>query len=780
MTSQEIGEDREAPKRRVLLAIVLALIASVLIAGGAYLLLIGGSAYYFLAGLAVALSSYYSFVGSDRAIQIYLAMLLATLAWSLWESTNIWGVQARVLAPLLLGTWVAWPWVRRLPMIAIVVGGVVPLSMAALAVYFTVRDYGSLPTGLSSFSKPALVDSNQGEWRHFGNDLGGTRYSSLKQINVGNIDKLERAWTYHTGDNFQGHGLQATPLMIGDTVYLCSPTNQVHALDAETGERRWLYDPQIDPPITGTCRGVAYFKRQEANGECPTRIITATIDARLIALDAMTGELCKGFGTNGFVDLTEGMGEVLKDYYYVSSAPTLIDGKVIVGGNVMDGQMTDEPSGVIRAFDAVTGEFVWAWDMDRPEQHGMPPDGESFSRGTANSWAPMSGDEKLGLVFVPTGNATPDYWGAHRSQGSEKYGSSVVAIDVETGEARWHFQTVHHDVWDYDIASQPTLVDFPLGGKVIPALVQPTKRGEIFVLDRETGTPLVKTVEMAVPEGVTKGERLSKTQPFAVGMPGFGREILDESMMWGATPIDQLWCRIRFRQARYDGAFTPPGFRSTITYPGFVGGMNWGSVSIDPENGVLVTNYLRMPNYTRLITRKESNARGIFPTTSGAVPHVGAVNPQSGTPYAAITTPFLSPLAMPCLEPPYGKIAAINLHERKVVWEKPLGTSYDAGPLGLASRIPLPMGVPTHGGSLITKGGVVFIGASQERRFRAFDLRTGKQLWSRRLPAGGNANPMTYVSPKSGRQFVVIAAGGTVVLDSGFSDQVVAYAMPAN
>lgn len=770
MSEEELARNVRQP-RRIVLAVVLALIAVVLIGGGGYLVILGGSLYYFLAGLAVAASAYFAAKGSDRAIHIYLALLLATLVWALAESRNIWGVQARVVAPAVLGIWVAWPWLRRHWKASLAVFGAIVVTIAVV-VFAANHDHGSQQVA-------AAPASGDGQWRHYGNDQGGTKFSPLTQINRSNIGELEHAWTYRTGDFFTGNGLQTVPLMIGETVYLCTSSNQVHAVDAETGKRRWMFDPEIDPPISGTCRGVAYFEQSDSTGPCSARIISGTVDARLMALDAKTGRPCTDFGKDGFVDLTEGMGEVLRDYYYVSSAPALVRGKVIVGGNVMDGQKTGEPSGVIRAYDAVTGRFAWAWDMDRPGEHGMPPEGESFSRGTANSWAPMSGDDELGLVYVPTGNGTPDYWGAHRSEGTEKYSSSVVAIDVETGAARWHFQTVRHDVWDYDIASQPTLIDLPVNGKTVPALLQPTKQGEIYLLDRRTGKPLAPVEEKPVPAGRMPDDPLSPTQPFSVGMPGFGREILTESMMWGATPLDQLWCRIRFRQSRYQGPYTPPGRDWSIQYPGNVGGMNRGGVSVDPEKGLMVVDWLRAPIRVRLLTREETNEMGIFPSEGGAVPHVGVKNPQGGTPYGAFLDPvIMSPLAMPCMEPPFGNIAVVDLKTRKVAWKKPLGTSYDIGPLGIASHVPLPMGVPSFGGSLTTRGGLIFIGGSQEKRFRALDLSTGKQLWSRRLPAGGNANPMTYISPESGRQFVVIAAGGSIVLGSGSSDQFVAYALP--
>jgi quinoprotein glucose dehydrogenase len=374
------------------------------------------------------------------------------------------------------------------------------------------------------------------------------------------------------------------------------------------------------------------------------------------------------------------------------------------------------------------------------------------------------------------GNATPDYWGGHRSAGSEKYSSSVLALDAASGAIRWSFQTAHHDLWDYDIAAQPTLIDLQIDGKTVPALVQATKRGQMFLLDRRDGTQLATVDERPVPQGPAPGDFLSPTQPFSTGLPAFDNTVLSEKNMWGTTPFDQLWCRIKFREARYEGPMTPPGVHPTITYPSYLGGIDWGGVSVDPERHLLVVNWNRVANYTRLVPRSE--APNVRPSESGGI-HVGEPVPQIGTPFALFTAAFLSPVGIPCTEPPFGKIGVVDLASHKMLWERPLGTSSDSGPFDLRSHIPIEMGVPNTGGSMTTRAGLIFIGATQERAFRAFDINTGKLLWWAALPAGGHASPMTYISAKSGRQYVVIAAGGNAPLHSGVGDYVIAYALPA-
>jgi quinoprotein glucose dehydrogenase len=760
---------------RLLLTLILGSIALILIIGGFQLARLDGSFYYLVAGLMIAGSAWLTFRNDHRAMWLYGLMLIGTLVWTLADTgLNPWQFQVRLVAPLVLGIWVFWPWFRRHVHLSLT-GGLLIVCLFG-GWLWNANQLDAAPNDAPAVAAGAPGD---GEWLTYGNDAGGTRFSPLTQINASNIGKLETAWTFRTGDK-TGIGFQVTPLMIEDTVYLCSPKNIVFALDAETGAQRWKVDPKVDAPSAGTCRGVAYFKQPEATGLCAERIIVATTDARLMAIDRKTGQACTDFGSGGTVDLKHGMGQVGKGYYYVSSAPTIVRGNVVLGGWVTDGQYVGEPSGVIRAFDAITGKFAWAWDADRPDENGEPPEGQSYSPGTPNSWGPMSGDEALGMVFLPTGNSTPDYWGAHRSPGSEKYSSSVVALDAETGKLRWSFQAIHHDVWDYDVSAQPTLIDLPMGGAMVPALIQTTKNGNLFLLDRRTGKPIAPVEERKVPQGAAQGDFLSPTQPFSPDMPSFDDTVLSEAHMWGLTPLDQLWCRIKFREARYEGPFTPPNVSPSITYPSYLGGINWGGVSVDPQRKLLTANWSRMANYTRLVPRKDADAAGIKPAGAAGGQHVGEVGlpvAQAGTPFAALTAAFLSPLAVPCTEPPFGKIAVVDLIKRKIVWQRSLGTSADSGPYNIRTGLSLPMGVPNSGGTLTTRSGLIFVAATQERAIRAYTVNSGKLVWKAKLPAGGHAAPMSYTSPTTGRQFVVIAAGGNMSLNSGADDAVVAFAL---
>jgi quinoprotein glucose dehydrogenase len=465
-------------------------------------------------------------------------------------------------------------------------------------------------------------------------------------------------------------------------------------------------------------------------------------------------------------------------YHYVSSAPQIVRGKVVFGGAVMDGQFWGEPPGVIRAFDAVTGRLAWAFDVGRPDRRGAPPSGEHYTASTPNSWAPISADEALGLVYLPTGNATPDFFGGQRRPFDDEIASSVIALDAETGELRWRFQTVHHDLWDYDVPSQPTLVDLPTASGVRRALIQPTKRGEIFVLDRVTGEPIKEVQELPVPQGgIAAGERLFPTQPFSTGLPSFRGPMLRESDMWGMTPIDQMICRIEFKRSRYDGTLTPVTLeRPSIIDPGYSGGINWGSVSIDIDRGIMMVNWMRLPSRVELITRADAQARG-FRLFDGRTGQGSGQHPQENTPYAAKPGLFLSPLDMPCTAPPWGLVTAVDLVKGQTIWSKPLGNGRDSGPFGISSHLPITMGVPSSGGSITTRGGLTFIGATVDSMFRAFDTAIGKQLWQASLPGAGVATPMSYQS-RSGRQFVVIAAGGRPSLNTRLSTKVVAYALP--
>jgi quinoprotein glucose dehydrogenase len=765
-------------------AIVAGLLGCAMGVPGLYLLTLGGSAYYVVAGFALIASAILLWRDRRSGALLFGLTWLGTLIWALWEAgLDGWALLPRLL--LLTGMGVALALIRWQPRSR---GPLIRRTTASAATVALLLGAGIMlyryPSASAALPAPvaAAAGDGSGEWPHVGRTVGAERFSPLSDITPANVSRLEIAWTAHVGMPPKGTGgvLEATPLMIGDTLYTCNMNNVVLALEAETGIVKWRSDPKVN--LSGislaACRGVTYHRVEGATGPCSQRIVQATYDGRLIAVDALTGLRCAGFGTNGEVSLLEGMGNVPRGYYYVTSPPALVRGKLIVGGAVMDNQTVAEPSGVIRAFDAVTGRLAWAWDLGRPGQYGLPPAGQSYTPGTPNGWGMVSGDEQLGLAFVPLGNPTPDFVTAHRTSAMRRYGSALVAIDVETGRERWHFQTTHLDVWDYDLASPPSLVDFPTPQGLKPALIQPTKRAQFFVLDRRTGQPLVKTVERPVPQAPPPGVTLSATQPYPIGMPSLADTPLTETRMWGVTPLDQLWCRIRFREARYDGEFTVTGTRPSIQNPGVSGGSNWSGISIDPERRILIANVIHLPTYKRLIPRSEAAAAEFPQYVPGSVPVNIKAWPQNGTSYAATTEPFLSPLSMPCRQPPYAEIAAIDLKTRRTLWRQPLGRATDTGPMNVATGLPFLVGTPALGGSMVTKSGLVFIAATQERAFRAFDTRTGQLLWEVRLPAGGHANPMSFRSPKSGRQFIMMSASGHPRFKNGASDQLIAYALP--
>ncbi len=755
---------------------------------GAELLSLGGSPWYVVMGAAMAAGSALGFLRRRLAIWLYWGFLAANFVWAFWEvGLDGWALMPRLAMPLCLGLWMLTPWFRRwvgletpLPASHILWPGLAAALLLSAGTLFWID---RTPSARTDARGPGPANASDGDWIAYGNDRGGSRWSPLEQITPGNVGGLKVAWTYHTGPlpegiPFQPPTFQTNPLKVGERVYFCTGYNDVVALDAETGQRVWMHSTRADAGgIYGMhCRGVTYYKVPNATGFCAERIYTATIDARLLALDAITGRSCPKFGRNGEVNLLNGMGPVDKGYYLVTSPPALVRGKLVLGGQVADGQRVGEPAGVIRAYDAVTGAFSWAFDPGRPNNHEEPPAGSSYTRATPNSWAPMSSDEALGLVYIPTGNTTPDYFGGNRTALDDRFSSSVVAVDAETGSVRWTFQTTHHDLWDYDVPAQPTLTDLPDGR---PVLIQPTKRGEIFVLDRRNGRPVKPVVERAVPQGGVPGERLASTQPYSPSLPSFGGTRPSEKGMWGITPIDQAMCRIKFRQARFDGDMTPLGTeRPTITWPGYFGGVEWGGVSIDKKRGLMLVNNNSIATYNRLLPRAQADRMGLRPKASGENLSVGGAVAQQGVPYAALVTPFMSPLFMPCQQPPYGRISAVDLRTGKMLWSNVFGTSRDIGPMGMPSFLPIPMGVPNTGGSVVTASGLMFIGATQEHMLRAYDVGTGRVLWKARLPAGGNASPTVYWSSKSGRQFVLIPAGGHGAILSGYSDQVIAYALP--
>ena len=785
------------------LGLVLALIGLTLLIGGAWLLWLGGSAYYLLAGIGLLLSGVLLLRLRPAGAWLYVLVFLATLVWAFWEvGMNAWALVPRVVAPAVLLVLV----LAALPVLdryryrwGAALGSIVAVLvvLGAGGAWIGWRSapgvLAPLPApGAATMAEPARLATGA-DWPAYGGTYSARRFSPLDQINRDNVGQLQRAWIAHTGDlpsNMQknAYGAETTPLKIGDTLYLCSAKNILIALDPITGQEKWRHDPGVTDewiPYTAACRGVAYFQVPDApQGEaCAARIIEGTLDSRLIAVDAATGQPCQGFGQGGAVDIKAGMGDVFPGMVSITSPPTIVRGVIVTGHQVLDGQERSAPSGVIQGFDAVTGALRWAWDMTRPDLTGLPPTGETYTRGTPNMWTTASGDEQLGLVYLPMGNSAVDYWSGMRSELENQFATSLVAIDVTTGKPAWHFQAVHKDVWDYDFGSQATLVDFQGPDGVVPALVLPSKQGDIYVLDRRNGQPLTGVEERPVPQGGVEPEQRSPTQPFSL-YHTLRKPELTERSMWGMSPIDQMICRIQFKRASYQGFYTPPTSDThSVEYPGYNGGSDWGGIAIDPSRGVIIANYNDMPNYNRLVPRAEADRKGWAPRSaarggsmsSGAE---GAGDPQAGTPYAIdVNAGWRLPgTGLLCKEPPYGGIRAIELATGRTLWDRPLGTARNNGPFGIPSYLPLAIGTPNNGGAVVTAGGLIFIAAATDDLIRAIDIETGKTVWQDVLPAGGQATPMTYEA--NGKQYLVIMAGGHHFMETKIGDAVIAYALP--
>lgn len=630
------------------------------------------------------------------------------------------------------------------------------------------------------------------EWSAYGGDAGGQRYSALTQITKANVGQLKPAWEFHTGDVSDGKGdlttssYQVTPIVVDSTMYLCTPFNRVIALDPETGKQRWSFDPKLrNRQLHGgyplTCRGVATWLDTGGvrTAACHRRIYTGTQDAELIALDAKTGKPCEDFGVHGIVTLREGLGDAPIWEYYTTSPPLVVHDLVAVGALVADNQRVNAPPGVVRAFDARTGALRWAWD---PVPPGAPPraatvmpDSARYRRSTANVWSIMSADPERDLIFLPTGNAPPDYYGALR-EGLDYYSSSVVALRASTGVPVWRYQTVHHDLWDYDVAAQPTLFEYSNGSTGTPALFQATKIGHLFALNRENGQPLFPIPERAVPhDGVAPGDTVSPTQPFPTWPEQMVPPAVTVDNAYGFTFWDRGKCRDLIKALRSDGLFTPPTLQGSIHYPSAAGGTNWGGVAIDPTHHIVVLNQTRVPSVVQLVPRQSYDSiKGTIPVVTRSLPGTTALyGPQAGTPYAVKRTLLLSPWGAPCVSPPWGTLAAIDLTTGKKLWEVPLGTTRDMAPWPLW----LHTGVPNLGGPIITASGLVFIGAATDQYLRAIDLATGQELWKDHLPFAAHATPLTYRLSAKGKQYVVVAAGGHVFSKTQ-GDLIIAYALP--
>lgn len=778
----------------VSLGIIMALIGVILTIGGIWLIAVGGSWYYALAGLALIVSGFLLTQGQMIGAWIYVATFVLTVLWSFSEvGLNGWALLPRVFAPfvIMLAVVAAMPGLTPKLKKPLVYGfGTLAVFAVVMsgAIYVANRPtiQSPVPDAQKSFAFDSLNTGDKSDWTSYGGGPAQQRYSDLSQINVSNVKDLKRAWIYHTGEFPKNYGAETTPLKIGDRLYACTGMDRVYALDASTGKQIWSYNPGVDKehiPYTAACRGVSYYQvpGAAAGQVCAARIFVGTLDGRVIAVDANDGKPCQGFGQNGQVSITTGMGKVIPGMVAITSAPVIVQGVVVTGHQVLDGQYRWAPSGAIHGFDAVTGQLKFVWDMMRPDITTLPPAGQTLTPGTPNMWTTATGDEQLGLVYLPMGNSAADYYSSTRRPEEKKFSSALVALDVHTGKPRWVFQTVHNDVWDYDLGSQPTLIDYPTANGPVPAVVLPSKTGEIYILDRRTGKPLTATATIRAPSGgVEPSERVAE-QPIS-GYATVRKANLKETDMWGMSPIDQMICRIQFHMYSYKGFFTPPTLdRYFIEYPGYNGGSDWGSAAVDPRRGVLIVNYNDMPNASKLITRKEADAMGIYGhgdprnTASAKGEDKGA---QIGIPYGDLVNAGwrMPGTGLLCKQPPYGGIRAIDLTSGKTLWDRPLGQALRNGPFGIPAMLPIDIGTPNNGGSVVTAGGLIFIAAATDDLIRAIDIKTGKTVWTDKLPAGGQATPMVY--EQGGREYLVIMAAGHHFMETPAGDSLIAYALP--
>lgn len=610
------------------------------------------------------------------------------------------------------------------------------------------------------------------DWPHYGGDAGGQRFSTAAQITPANVTGLKVAWTYSTGhlkahaDATDRAAFEATPILAGGRLYVCNPFNVASAHDPGTGKALWTHDAKIDDrlhyPNSFNCRGVAYWRdpAAPANAPCAERIFMATNDRRLFALDAATGKACAGFGQGGQLNAMPGAVLSRPGGAQITSAPVVVGGVVVVGSSIDDNQKVRETPGAVHAFDAVTGALRWTYD---PLQAARP----GIVAGAANVWAPMSVDEPRGLVFLPTSSPSPDFYGAARP-GNAGQANSVVALHAATGQVAWSFQTTHHDVWDYDVPAQPTLTMLSYkGAPTRPAVIQATKQGLLFTLDRETGQPIIPVEERRVPEGGEVGEVLSPTQPFPVAPQPLAPNRIRPEDAYGLTPWDRDACRKLIAGARNEGIYTPPSTKGTILYPFTGGGSNWGGIAFDARRGVAFVNTSSALHKVTLIPKARVAAE------EKANPDV-EISPQEGAAYGMRRELLRSPIGLPCNPPPWGVLSAVDMTTGKVLWRTTLGTTRDLAPG--SQFLVKDVGTPNFGGPIATASGLVFIGAAMDNYLRAFDAVSGKELWKGRLPAGGQATPMTYVW--KGRQYVVIAAGGHAKSDTKRGDKLVAFALP--
>ncbi len=805
---------------------VVALMGAGLLGGGAWLIRLGDTPYYALAGALLLVEAALLWRRDRLALTVHAIVILLTLGWGLYEvGLDWWPLAIRLNVPFLVGLWLWLPALSgrlharrdqevRSGAVASLPRGLLGVSLAAfvvVAIGSWLHDphevTGSLPAMPRTATVPDPVPA--ADWHAYGRSQMGQRYAPLAQITPANVADLSVAWHYRTGDVRGRPGdpeettFEVTPLKVGDLLYLCTPHQMVVALDATTGVERWRVTLRVQGGLALqhlTCRGLAYHpgpgtappvsetpaaatsspptaalpvaaRSGPHVNRCGARLFMPTADGRVVALDPATGAVCADFGGGtGQINLWEGMPNVRVGGYYATSPPAIAGDRLIIGGTVLDNVSMRQPSGVIRAYDVYSGRLLWNWDPGRPDDTAPLAPGQTYVESTPNSWSVSAVDEALGLVYVPMGNAPPDQWGARRTPETERFSSSVVALDVATGRLRWVFQTVHHDLWDYDVPAQPSLLDITLGGRQVPALVQATKQGELFVLDRRTGRPIWPVRERPAPQTAQAGDRAAPTQP--VSAISFNPPRLTGADAWGATLFDQLGCRIALKRLHYEGRFTPPSVRGALIHPGNFGVFNWGGIAVDPQRQVAFVTPTYLAFTSQLVPRPDDESL-VVQGEARPQDSLPALNENFGAPYAVKLAAFTSPFGLPCHQPPWGHVAGVDLMTGRVAWRHRNGTVRDLAPVPLPFR----MGVPNLGGPIVTAGGVAFLSGTLDNSVRGYDLVSGRELWQARLPAGGQATPMTYQGA-DGRQYLVVVAGGHGSLGTKAGDHVIAYALP--